>query len=118
MITRVQFCSVPGYRKEPPVPTHIVIMTGVIVLGIVAFLIVCLARRRESQVNAYTLHAFPPGTVATVHPHPDPDRTALVSSPASPPTYEQLRAANGDGEVSQLPHGDQSNGIFHKPDDP
>ena len=91
---------------------------GFIVLGIVAFIIIWLARRRQSQVNDYTLHAFPPGTVVTVHPHPDPERTALVSPSASPPTYEQLRAANGDGGVSQLPHEDQSSGKIHKPDDP
>ena len=117
MITRVQFCSVTDDQQESPVPT---IMMVVIAFGIFIFVLVfvCLARRGQSQPNGYTLHAFPPGTVVTVHPHPDPNRTALVPLPATPPTYEQLQAANGDGGVSKLTHGDQSSGIFHKPDDP
>ena len=122
MITRAQFCSVTGHQQEPPVPIHVVTIIVVIGVGIVGFVLVyvlvCLARGRQSQLNGYTLHAFPPGTVVTVHPHPDPDRTALVSPPASPPTYEPLQAANGDGGVLQLPHGDQSSDIFHKSDDP
>ena len=69
-------------------------------------------------MNTYNLHAFPPGTVVTVHPHLGPGGTTLVLRPASLPPYEQLQAANGDGGVSQLPHGDQSSGIIHKTDDP
>ena len=117
MITHVQFCSVTGYQQESPVPT---IMMVVIAFGIFIFVLVfvCLAWRGQSQPNGYALHAFPPGTVVTVHPHSDPDLTALVPPLASPLTYKQLQVANGDGGVSKLLHRDQSSGIIHKPDDP
>ena len=105
---RFPFRSAADNPQDPLVPIPVVIIIAFTAVSFIGIFAAVLAWRR-SQVNAYTLHTFPPGTIVTVHPHPDLGQ----ATPASLPPYEEFQAANGS--AVQFLHRGQSSGIFHKP---